>query len=70
MTTVDINTCTQWRKWISESYPFTGLDTLQRLQDVKALRILKHSAQEGDNIFSPKHRSSLPPRKILATPFL
>ena len=41
-------------------YPYTGLDRLFGLQEVKAPSTSKQSVHEGGKVVSPTHRPSLP----------
>jgi hypothetical protein len=53
----------------SHSYPITGLERPLGFQEVEAARIPRQWAHEGGKVFSPAHRPSLPPGKILDTHF-
>jgi len=48
---------------VCKSYPFTGLDGPIGLQEVEAPRNSRQLAHGSGNIVSPKHRSSLSPRR-------
>ena len=53
-----------------ESYPYTGLDSPWGFQEVRAPRISRQSAHEGDKVVSPTRRPPFSPRKYSWYSFL